>query len=106
MCIRDSLNTDGAIPAVPVVDSLRRVESGRYGSEPVDRSEYRAVQTPQGSKLWRFRQAYEHPYEEVFTDDSSVLTAAGFSNIVLVEGSYRNIKITTPEDLKIARCLI
>jgi len=93
--IRASVNTDGAVPVIPVTDSLRK-----------NRSSYRAVQTPQGSRLWRLRQAYEMPYDESFTDDASVLAAAGFSNIVLVKGSVRNIKITTPEDLKIAACLI
>lgn len=104
--IRASVNTDGAVPVIPVTDSLRKIGEDGVSSEPVDRSSYRAVQTPQGSRLWRLRQAYEMPYDESFTDDASVLAAAGFSNIVLVKGSARNIKITTPEDLKIATCLI
>lgn len=104
--VRATLNTDGAIPVVPVTDSLRKMDEDGIGSEPVDRSCYRAVQTPQGSTLWRMREAYGLPYDNSFTDDASVLTAAGFSNIVLVNGSPRNIKITNPEDLKIARCLI
>lgn len=104
--IRASVNTDGAVPVIPVTDSLRKIGEDGVSSEPVDRSSYRAVQTPQGSRLWRLRQAYEMPYDESFTDDASVLAAAGFSNIVLVKGSVRNIKITTPEDLKIAACLI
>lgn len=103
---RPLLNTDGAIPAIPIYDSIRELDDDDVSSRPVDRSRFRAVQTPQGFTLWRLRQAYEEPYRPEFTDDASVLAASGFTNIVLVEGSRTNIKITTPEDLKIARCLI
>lgn len=104
--VQATLNTDGAIPVIPVTDSLRKIGDDGFSSEPVDRSEYCAVQTPQGSTLWRMKEAYSLPYETGFTDDASVLAAAGFTNTVLVKGSSRNIKITNPEDLKIARCLI
>ncbi len=100
------INTDGAIPAIPVTDSLRRIGDDGVTSEPVDRADFRAVQTPQGFALWRLRQAYALPYEKSFTDDASVMAAAGFTNIVLVAGSPDNIKITNPRDLKIAGCLI
>lgn len=100
-----ALNTDGAIPAVAVSDSLRRLTDDGVTSEPVDRSVYRAVQTPQGFTLWRLREAYSLPYDSAFTDDASVMAAAGFANIVLVEGSPTNIKITNPRDLIIAAAL-
>lgn len=99
------LNTDGAIPAVAVTDSLRQLEDDGVTSRPVDRSLFRAVQTPQAFALWRLREAYKLPYQDDFTDDASVMAAAGFTNVVLVPGKCNNIKITTPEDLKIARCL-
>lgn len=100
-------NTDGAIPAVPVTDSLRRLEDGVGPmSEPVDRAEYRAVQTPQGFSLWRMREAYSLPYSETFTDDASVLAEAGFTNQVLVDGATDNIKITNPFDLEVATLLL
>ena len=95
-------NTDGAIPAVPVTDSLRKISENGVSSEAVDRSLYRAVQTPQAFSLWRLREAYSLPYDEAFTDDASVMAAAGFENIVLVEGSSDNIKITTPLDMAVA----
>lgn len=99
-------NTDGALPAVPVTDSLRKLDGNEVTSEPVDRSQFRAVQTPQAFALWRLREAYALPYEEGFTDDASVMAAAGFTNIVLVKGAYENIKITTPMDLLIAEAII
>ena len=101
-----AVNTDGAIPAVEVSDSLRKLDGDGVGSEPVDRSDYRAVQTPQAFALWRLREAYELPYRKEFTDDASVMAAAGFENVVLVEGARRNIKITTREDLVIAEALL
>ena len=101
-----ALNTDGAIPAVPVTDSLRRLDDSEVMSEPVDRSLFRAVQTPQAFSLWRLREAYRLPYQDDFTDDASVLAAAGFQNVVLVGGSPENIKITTPVDMLLAEAII
>lgn len=101
-----AINTDGAIPAIPVSDSLRKLTDNGVRSEAVDRADYRAVQTPQGFALWRLREAYSLPYEQGFTDDASVMAAAGFSNIVLVEGSPDNIKITNPRDIVIAEALL
>lgn len=95
-------NTDGALPAIPVTDSIRKISENGVSSEAVDRAMYRAVQTPQAFSLWRLREAYSLPFEESFTDDASVIAAAGFENIVLVEGSPENIKVTTPIDLVIA----
>lgn len=99
-------NTDGAIPAIPVTDSLRQLDDDDVRSTPADRNRFRAVQTPQAFTLWRLREAYALPYRETFTDDASVLAAAGFENIVLTEGSPENIKITTPVDLMLAKAII
>ena len=101
-----TLNTDGAIPVVPVSDSLRQLDDDEISSEPVDRSRFRAVQTPQGFSLWRLREAYTLPYEDSFTDDASVLAAAGFHNITLVKGSVDNIKITNPRDILFAEAIL
>lgn len=100
-------NTDGAIPAIPVTDSLRKLlTEGGPLSEPVNRAEYRSVQTPQGFALWRMREAYTLPYSDAFTDDASVLAEAGFENQVLVEGDSENMKITNPFDLEVAQLLL
>lgn len=101
-----SRNTDGAIPAIEVTDSLRTTDNDGIDSQPVDRSRFRAVQTPQTSALWRLREAYALPYQPDFTDDASVLAAAGFTNVVLTPGSRENIKITTPVDLLLAEAII
>ena len=94
----------GAVPAVAVTDSLRMVTY--EGSKPVDRSLLRAVQTPQVFRAELLRQAYRLPYQPTFTDDASVMEAAGFTAIALTEGSPDNIKITNPRDIAIAEAIM
>lgn len=98
-------NSDGAIPVVDVVDSLRMV-SGDGSSVPVDRSVYKAVQTPQGFPASKLRQAYALPFSPLFTDDASVMAAAGYTDISLVEGAVSNLKITNPRDIEVARVFL
>lgn len=92
---------DGVIPAVAVTDSLRLVGAdGR--SESIDRNRLRAVQTPQAFIGYKLRKAYELPYRDTFTDDASVMEAAGYDNLLLVDGCTSNIKITNPGDMELA----
>jgi 2-C-methyl-D-erythritol 4-phosphate cytidylyltransferase len=95
--------TGAAIPVVAVTDSLRRVSADNPSTgEAVDRSLYRAVQTPQAFAKRMLIDAYSQPYETTFTDDASVVERSG--NIVaLVEGTPRNIKITNHGDVEIAK---
>ncbi len=96
---------DGAVPCVPVIDSLRYInENG--DSRPVDRSKYVAVQTPQGFRGELLKKAYRLPYEPEFTDDASIMSVAGFPNLKLVAGSRYNIKITHPFDLITAELIL
>lgn len=91
-----------AIPAVPVTDSLRRI-SGE-GSVPVDRESLVRVQTPQVFSCRVLKEAYRQPFSTSFTDDASVVEAAGGS-IKIVPGDSINLKITTPGDLALAESL-
>ncbi len=98
---------DGAVGAVPVVavsDSLRIVDGS--DSKIVDRDWYRRVQTPQMFRADFLRKAYSLPMYSAFTDDASVVEAAGYGAPRLVEGSETNIKITHPADLIIASALL
>lgn len=103
--IRGVEDADGVIPVVPVTDSLRHVNTDG-SSEAIDRSDFRAVQTPQAFRADRLIDAYSMPYSSSFTDDASVMEAAGYCNIRLVDGDTRNIKITNPADLEIASILL
>lgn len=90
-----------AVPVVAVTDSLRYVNPDG-SSDAVDRSQFRSVVTPQGFILDDLKKAYELPYDTLFTDDASVMAAAGFTDTVLVESFSTNIKITHPGDLALA----
>lgn len=94
---------DAVIPVVEVTDSIRRIEG--EDSIIVPRSELRAVQTPQVFRAALLRRAYTLPYDPSFTDDASVVEAAGGS-ITLIAGERSNLKLTTPEDMAWAEQLI
>ena len=91
------------IPAVAPIDSYRIVEGD--DSRIIDRSALRMVQTPQVFHAEALRAAYEQPFSSTFTDDASVMEAAGHK-VTLVEGERENIKITTPSDILIAEAII
>jgi 2-C-methyl-D-erythritol 4-phosphate cytidylyltransferase len=63
------------------------------------------VQTPQIFRAEILRKAYEQSFSTAFTDDASVVEAAGYK-ISLVEGDKHNIKLTTPEDMEYAEWLL
>lgn len=92
-----------AIAAVRLKESLRVTDPDT--TKAVDRSRYRLVQTPQTFDLQMIRNAYSTEETGDLTDDASVAEKAG-NKISLFEGSYENIKITTPEDLVIAEALL
>jgi 2-C-methyl-D-erythritol 4-phosphate cytidylyltransferase len=91
-------------PVISVVDSLRVKTS--LGTRRVNRSHYYQVQTPQAFESRILLSAYLQPYSEEFTDDISVVESARKCQIMLVEGSPENFKITTPVDLATAEVLL
>ena len=91
------------IPVVAPIDSYRIIEGEE--SRIIDRSSLRMVQTPQVFQAEALRKAYEQPFSTTFTDDASVMEAAGHK-VTLVEGERENIKITTPSDMLIAEAII
>ncbi|HQQ97025.1 MAG TPA: 2-C-methyl-D-erythritol 4-phosphate cytidylyltransferase [Cyclobacteriaceae bacterium] len=92
-----------AIAAVRLKESIRMTDQDT--TRAVDRSRFRLIQTPQTFDLALIRKAYQQKEDPTMTDDASVAERAGFS-ISLFEGSYENIKITTPEDLVVAEALL
>ena len=91
------------IPVVAPVDSYRIIQGD--SSRIINRAELRMVQTPQIFSAEALRKAYEQEFSELFTDDASVMEAAGHT-IHLCEGEQQNIKITRPEDIIIAEAII
>jgi 2-C-methyl-D-erythritol 4-phosphate cytidylyltransferase len=102
-CFETAEKLGNAIPVVPVTESLRIVTD--TGSQPLNRTLVRQIQTPQVFNAELLKKAYEQCYRHEFTDDATVLESAG-EKINLVEGNRENIKITTPEDLLISRAFL
>jgi 2-C-methyl-D-erythritol 4-phosphate cytidylyltransferase len=86
---------DGALPGVPVVDTIKRV-AGDVVMATLDRAELVAVQTPQAFLASTLRRAHAAGGEA--TDDGALVEAAG-GRVVVVPGEPDNVKITTPADL-------
>lgn len=95
-----------AVLAVPVKDTIKKAIS-HVVSETVERTSLWAVQTPQAFRFSILFEAYRKAKEDNFlgTDDSSLVERLGY-HVVIVEGNYDNIKLTTPEDLYFAEAII
>ena len=98
---------DAAIPAVAVVDTIKRVRIDADGSEVVaetlDRGELVAIQTPQAFRATVLRLAHQSATDA--TDDAALVEASG-GTVAIVAGERTNIKITSPEDLAVASVLL
>ena len=91
---------------VPVKDTIKQIDgSGKVTATP-DRKHLVAVQTPQGVWVSEYREALQKAGDlSGFTDDMSIMEQAGYP-VFTVPGNYRNLKITTAEDLRIAASLL
>lgn len=97
----------GAVAAVPVADTLKRVDGERRITGTVDRSTLWRAQTPQGFPRPMIVDAYERAAADGVsaTDDAALVERYG-GRVVVVEGDPRNLKITRPEDLELAELLL
>lgn len=111
--IYDRAEVSGAVvPVIPVADSMRVLADGQTddaaspcSSEAVDRSRYRLVQTPQVFHTEVLKRAYQAAYSPEFTDDASVVEKSGVP-LHFCAGSRFNIKLTTPEDMALAKAVL
>ncbi len=93
---------DGAVPGLPVVDTIKFVDAENVVKSTPDRNQLVAVQTPQAFRATSLRQAHQSNPEG--TDDSTLVETSG-GKVVVVMGDPLNRKITTPEDLNWARAI-
>jgi 2-C-methyl-D-erythritol 4-phosphate cytidylyltransferase len=93
---------DGAVPGVPLTDTVKRVHGGEV-VETLDRASLVAVQTPQAFRAEALRRA--HAGEPEATDDAGLLEAIG-ARVVVVPGERGNLKLTRPADLVTAAALL
>ncbi len=102
-CYEQALIKGSAIPAMAATDSIRIVEGKKH--RVADRNRVLFIQTPQTFKTELLIPAFQIKYDPSFTDEATVLEAAGVA-IFLIDGEYTNIKITRPIDLSIAEKIL
>ena len=96
-----------AIAGVPVKPTIKEVEKGNFVAATLKREALVDVQTPQAFRKDILLRAYDRAFVEgaIATDDAALVERLGIK-VKVVDGSYRNIKITTPEDLRYAKMLM
>ncbi len=104
--IAAAIEDGAAIAAVPVKDTIKEASNG-FVRRTVPRDALLSVQTPQAFSADLLGKAFKKAVEDGFTgtDESSLVERAGFP-VKVVEGSYENMKITTPEDMAFAECVL
>ena len=105
--INELQSSNAVIPAIPVTDTIKKINKTRDVVETVDRNELVAVQTPQGFDLHSLSQAYNaiDGAGASYTDEASLIEKQN-EMVKTVLGDAANIKITVPTDLAIAELLI
>jgi 2-C-methyl-D-erythritol 4-phosphate cytidylyltransferase len=92
-----------AVAAVPVKDTIKLADSENLIEETLQRDRLWAAQTPQIFRFDMITKAYENFTTEV-TDDATAVERLGYK-VKLYMGNYKNIKVTTAEDLALARII-
>jgi len=101
-CISEALKYGAAILAVPVKDTIKLAKKNIV-SQTLDRSRLWSVQTPQCFRREIILKAYEKARKDNFLgSDDAALVERLSQEVRIVQGSYENIKITTPEDIILA----
>lgn len=103
-CVKCAAENGSAIPVISPVDSFREVTDS--GSHIVNRDMLRIIQTPQIFNSELLKRAYSCSFDKSFTDDASVVEKMTEHRVTLCDGERTNIKITTPDDMVIAQCLV
>ncbi len=105
--IETAMKEGGCVIGVPVKDTVKICDSKQFVKETPLRDTLWVVQTPQTFKYNLIMGAYKDAFKKglVVTDDSMMVEALGY-RVKVVQGCYDNIKITTPEDLVIAKSLM
>lgn len=108
-CILEVKECQACAVGMPVKDTIKIVDQDGYAKLTPDRNTIYMVQTPQAFSYSLIRHAYDNIMKKQvtgITDDAMVVEYLQEKKVKLIEGSYRNIKITTPEDLPIARTFL
>lgn len=104
-CMQEVQKYQACVVGMPVKDTIKIADEGGYAKQTPDRKNVWMIQTPQTFSYALIYEAYEEMLkteDAAITDDAMVLERIKGKKSKLIEGSYRNIKITTPEDILIA----
>ena len=109
-CIEETLKYRAVVPAVTPKDTIR-VRNAEFGGETIDRNTLCIIQTPQCFDIALIKSAFEKLYKTDYknlgiTDDAMVVEKFTDTKVRLIEGDYKNIKVTTPEDIVIAKAFL
>lgn len=101
----DMVKEKNAVSVVTkTIDTIKEVHDGKI-IKTIDRSKLYNTQTPQAFKYELIKNAHEKLEGQNFTDDSGMLEALGYE-VYIVDGSYKNIKITTQSDIELAKIFL
>jgi 2-C-methyl-D-erythritol 4-phosphate cytidylyltransferase len=112
--IEGAIKSDACVVGVPVKDTIKRANKEGYIIDTPNRSELWITQTPQSFKTDLVKMAYKKMKGELekgnttlnITDDAMVVEEFTTNQVRFVQGDYKNIKVTTPEDIDIAELFI
>ena len=112
--IEGTIKSDACVVGVPVKDTIKRADKEGYIIDTPNRSELWITQTPQSFKTDLVKMAYKKMKEDSekgnttlnITDDAMVVEEFTTNQVRFVQGDYKNIKVTTPEDIDIAELFI
>lgn len=109
--IEGAVQYEGCVVGMPVKDTIKISDKERYGVETPDRRTLWQIQTPQAFSFPLIYRAYQEIMNqkgnrEGITDDAMVMEMTTSRKVKLIEGDYRNIKVTTPEDMIIAEAFL
>lgn len=109
--IKGAKEYGACVAGMPVKDTIKFSDADNFVVSTPDRSRLWQIQTPQAFSYSWIRQAYDKlfsskEYQRGVTDDAMVLEAMSSHKVRLVEGSYLNMKVTTPEDIAVAEALL
>ena len=105
-CIESTCEHGACVPVIDLVDTVKQVSKDNQVKKTIDRTKYKAVQTPQGFNYDIIKKCYDMALEDSIkaTDDSSIVEHYGYS-VKAIQGLQKNIKITTQFDLKVAELI-
>jgi 2-C-methyl-D-erythritol 4-phosphate cytidylyltransferase len=103
--VRLAAKYGACVVAVPECDTVKLAGKGMFVQKTLDRSALYRTQTPQAFRRDIIKKAYSSKRRRNATDDSALVERLG-GKVKILEGSYRNIKVTTKEDLKLAEVLL